>query len=380
MSKLEKRNQIPFVDLYAQYASIRTEIDDAIKDVIYKSSFIRGEYVDQFEKSFANLTNTKYCISCANGTDALYISMIALGLKPCDEVIVPSHSWISTSETVTQAGGKVVFCDTYEDLYTINVEKIESKITNKTVGIIPVHLYGQPAEMDTILKIAKKYNLWIIEDCAQAHLAKYKNKLVGTFGDAATFSFYPGKNLGAMGDAGAIVTNNEELSEKMAMFARHGGLKKGDHIIEGINSRMDGIQAAILLVKINKIKEWTKLRQKKATYYLKELSGVGDLVLPSISSDSSPVWHLFVIKTSRRNELAVFLKECGIQTVINYPISLPFLDAYKYLGHKPEDFPNSYKNQSKILSIPIYPELTIDKMDRIIVEIKRFFENINKLN
>ncbi len=365
--------EIPFVDLYAQYKSIKPEIDKAINSVIKNSSFIRGEHVDKFEKSFAQLMTNKYCVSCANGTDALYICMVALGLKDGDEVIVPSHSWISTSETVTQAGGKVVFCDTYEDLFTIDVDQIESKISSKTVGIIPVHLYGQPAEMDKIMKIAKKYNLWVIEDCAQAHLAKYKNKLVGTFGNASTFSFYPGKNLGAMGDAGAILTNNESLLRKMTIFARHGGLKKGDHEIEGINSRMDGIQAAILNVKIKKIEAWTKLRKEKASYYLKELSGIRDLELPTTSRTASHVWHLFVIKTSRRDELSNYLKSKQIQTVINYPVALPFLDAYKYLGHKKDDFPNSYKNQSQILSLPIYPELTNEMMDRIIAAIKTFY-------
>jgi dTDP-4-amino-4,6-dideoxygalactose transaminase len=223
------------------------------------------------------------------------------------------------------------------------------------------------------MEIAKKHNLWVIEDCAQAHLAKYHNQLVGTFGEAATFSFYPGKNLGAMGDAGAIVTNNEILLRKMTIFARHGGLKKGDHEIEGINSRMDGIQAAILNVKIKKIKEWTKLRQEKASYYLKALTGIRDLELPTISRTASHVWHLFVIKTSRRDELSKYLKSKQIQTVINYPVALPFLDAYKYLQHQKDDFPNSYKNQSKILSLPIYPELTNEKMDRIIAAIKEFY-------
>lgn len=367
-------DKIPFVDLHKQYISIKNEIDNAISSVINTSSFVRGPFVDDFESSFADLMERDHCISCANGTDAIYISMIALGIKRDDEVIVPSHSWISTSETVTQASGRVVFCDTNEDTHTIDVEQIESKITNKTVGIIPVHLYGQPANMKKIMEIANKHKLWVIEDCAQAHLAKFNGQLVGTFGDAATFSFYPGKNLGAMGDAGAIVTNDLDLANKMSMFARHGGLKKGDHKIEGINSRMDGIQAAILSVKMLKIKEWTSLRQVKANRYSKYLKGIDGISIPVVASESECVWHLYVIKAERRDDLAAFLSKRGIQTVINYPTALPFLDAYDYLDSKPDDFPNSYRNQSKILSLPIFPELTNNQMDRIISSIKDFYK------
>src|SRR5882672_7624457 len=223
---------IPFVDLHAQYLSIKPEIDAAIAEVIAQSSFIRGAQVDAFEKAWAETLGVKHCVSCANGTDALYIAMRGLGLKPGDEVITTAHSWISTSETITQAGGKVIFCDTENDTFNIDPKQIESKITPRTVGIIPVHLYGQPADMDPIMEIARRHRLWVIEDCAQAHLATYKGRTVGTFGVAATFSFYPGKNLGAMGDAGAIVTADGALARRMAMFARHGGLQKGDHQIE----------------------------------------------------------------------------------------------------------------------------------------------------
>ena len=203
--------QVPFVDLYAQYQTIKDEIDFVIGDVIQKSSFVRGPYVEKFEQLFAEMMERKYCVSCANGTDSLFIAMVALGVEQGDEVLAPAHSWISTTETITQAGGKVVFCDTDEDTFTIDPKSIEAKITSKTVGIIPVHLYGQPADMDSIMAIARKHNLWVLEDCAQAHLARWKGQLVGTFGDAASFSFYPGKNLGAMGDAGAVVTNDSNL-------------------------------------------------------------------------------------------------------------------------------------------------------------------------
>ena len=264
--------KIPFVDLHAQYLSIKTEIYTAIAGVIAESSFIRGHQVDQFEQEFASVVGVKNCVSCANGTDALYIAMRGLGVKPGDEIITTAHSWISTSETITQAGGKVVFCDTDEETFTINPERIEAAITPRTVGIIPVHLYGQPAAMDPIMAIAAKHKLWVIEDCAQAHLAEFKGRQVGTWGNAATFSFYPGKNLGAMGDAGCLVTGDDQLAAWCAMYARHGG--KGDHQIEGINSRLDGLQAAILSVKLPHLRKWTEERRRVASLYNKALADV----------------------------------------------------------------------------------------------------------
>ena len=366
--------QVPFVDLYAQYQSIKDEIDFVINDVIQKSSFVRGPYVEKFEQMFAEVMERKHCVSCANGTDSLYIAMVALGVKPGDEVLAPAHSWISTTETITQAGGKVVFCDTDEDTFTIDPKSIEAKITPNTVGIIPVHLYGQPADMDAIMAIAKKHNLWVLEDCAQAHLARYKGQLVGTFGDVASFSFYPGKNLGAMGDAGAVVTNDQSLAEKMAMFARHGGLKKGDHQIEGINSRLDGIQAAILSVKLPHLLKWTALRQSHAVRYSDRLSSVPGLKIPTIAEGREHVWHLYVIKSSERDGLADYLNKSGVQTVINYPVGLPFLPAYSRFSHQPADFPNVFRNQSEILSLPIYPELSDVQMDRVTGLISEYFK------
>lgn len=368
--------KIPFVDLYAQYQTIKEEIDFVINDVIQKSLFVRGPYVDKFEQMFADMMDRKYCVSCANGTDSLYIAMIALGVKPGDEVIAPAHSWISTTETITQAGGKVVFCDTDEDTFTIDPKSIESKITPNTVGIIPVHLYGHPADMDPIMEVAKKHKLWVLEDCAQAHLARYKGRLVGTFGEVASFSFYPGKNLGAMGDAGAVVTNDQALAEKMAMFARHGGLKKGDHKIEGINSRLDGLQAAILSVKLPHLSEWTRLRQERATWYTDLFSKIEEIKTPYVAFDREHVWHLYVIKHTNRDDLAKFLNENGVQTVINYPIALPFLPAYDRLKHLPEDFPNAYLNQSQILSIPIYSELNNDQVIRVVEAVTEFTKKI----
>ena len=295
--------KVPFADLHAQYWSIKDEIDAAIADVIARSAFIRGPQVEAFEAAFANEIGTKHCVSCGNGTDALYIAMVALSLKPGDEVIVPAMSWISTSETVTQAGGRPVFCEINPETFTIDPDAIEALISERTVGIIPVHLYGQPADMDRIMDIAKRRGLWVIEDCAQAHLAQYREQTVGTFGAAATFSFYPGKNLGAMGDAGAIVTNEAALADRMAMFARHGGLVKGDHQIEGINSRLDGLQAAILSVKLPHLASWTSARQRLATTYSDALANCQSITPPRIAQDRDSVWHLSVIQTERRDEL-----------------------------------------------------------------------------
>lgn len=371
LTEIEK---IPFVDLRAQYESIKHEIDIAIQDVINNSQFIRGPKVEQFESEFARAMQRKYCVSCANGTDALYIAMKALGVKPGDEVLAPAHSWISTTETITQAGGKVVFCDTDPDTYTICPADMANKITSRTAGVIPVHLFGQPADMDAIMKLASTNKLWVLEDCAQAHLATYKGQQVGTFGAAATFSFYPGKNLGAMGDAGAIVTNDSAVADKMAMFARHGGLRKGDHQIEGINSRMDGLQAAVLSVKLRHLPDWTRLRRDRAAHYTDFLRNVSGIDTPIVAKDASPVWHLYVVRNDRRDQLAAHLKSAGVATVVNYPVALPFLPAYARCGHTEEQFPNAFTHQSRILSLPIFPELSDQQIDRVVSHIKEFVE------
>jgi dTDP-4-amino-4,6-dideoxygalactose transaminase len=363
---------VPFADLRAQYLSIKPEIDAAIANVIRESAFIRGPYVERFEREFAAAIGQLECVSCANGTDALYIAMHALGVKPGDEVITTAHSWFSTSETITQAGGSVVFCDTDQDSFTIDPAQIEAKITPRTVGIIPVHLYGQPADMARIMAIAAKHRLWVIEDCAQAHFARFVGRQVGTFGNAATFSFYPGKNLGAMGDAGAIVTGDAELAKRMAMYARHGGLTKGDHQIEGINSRLDGMQAAILSAKLPHLARWTRRRQELASELSRRLADVPGLTLPAIANGREHVYHLYVVRHEERKELIAHLTKRGIQTSINYPMALPFLPAYQRFGHKPSDFPNAYAHQSRILSLPIYPEMIPAQVDVLVAALTDF--------
>ena len=357
---------VPIADLYAQYLSIKNDIDAAIASVIAESAFIRGTYVERFEREFASALDIPHCVSCANGTDALYIALHALGVEPGMEVITSAHSWISTSASISQAGGKVVFCDTDRDTFTIDPAQIEAKITPRTVGIIPVHLYGQPADMDAVMAIARKHHLWVIEDCAQAHLAKYKGRTVGTFGNAATFSFYPGKNLGAMGDAGAIVTADAQLAERMVMYARHGGLFKGDHQIEGINSRLDGLQAAILSVKLPHLPAWTHARQQWAAGYREALSGVEELTLPMTAEGREHVYHLYVVRHPERAALAAHLQAADVQTVVNYPVALPFLPAYRHYKHANHEFPNAYANQSTILSLPLFPEMTQAQQQRVV--------------
>jgi dTDP-4-amino-4,6-dideoxygalactose transaminase len=361
---------IKMVDLYSQYLSIKEEIDDAIRSVIAESGYIRSRFVDAFEEEFASAVGARHCISCGNGTDALYIAMKGLGISSGDEVITTAHSWISTSETITQAGGEVVFCDTDATTFTIDSSQIESKISNRTVGIIPVHLYGQPADMKEIMRIAKKHNLWVIEDCAQAHLASIDGQMVGTFGDAATYSFYPGKNLGAMGDAGCITTNNSSLARWCELYARHGG--KGEHLIEGINSRMDGLQAAILSVKLPRLRLWNQRRQELAVNYVKELEKNIYVEPPTIADGRSHVFHLFVIRTNQRNKLKSWLEEQNIQTIINYPKALPLLPAYEHRNFSLEQFPQSSADQDRILSLPLYPEMTQEQLHRVTEAINTF--------
>jgi dTDP-4-amino-4,6-dideoxygalactose transaminase len=298
--------------------------------------------------------------------------MTALGVRPGDEVITTAHSWISTSAMITHAGANVVFCDTDASTYTIDPAAIESAITPRTVGIIPVHLYGQPADISAIMEIARRHKLWVIEDCAQAHLAHYRGQQVGTFGDAATYSFYPGKNLGAMGDAGAIVTARADLAERMAMLARHGGLVKHQHRIEGINSRLDGLQAAILSAKLPHLARWTRARQAVAAVYDAGLNQIEDVVVPQVAPERTHVYHLYTIQHPQRDRLAAHLNANGVQTAVNYPVALPFLEAYGRLGHRSEQFPNAHRHQGRILSLPMFAEITAQQQKAVVDLIRSF--------
>lgn len=361
---------VPFVDLHRQYLSIQDEVDAAVRSVIAESAFIRGRFVTDFEQAFAAAVGVRRCVSCANGTDALYIAMRALDLAPGDEVITTAHSWISTSETITQAGGSVVFADTDASTFTIDPRSVEARITDRTVGIIPVHLYGQPADMDPILEIARRHGLWVIEDCAQAHMAEYRGRRVGTMGVMATFSFYPGKNLGAMGDAGCLVTNDDRLADWAELYARHGG--KGEHLIEGINSRLDGMQAAILSAKLPHLGRWTEARRRAAARYEAALAGLGWLRTPNVADGRTHVYHLYVIRAQRRDALRERLTSLGIGTMLNYPKALPFYPAYARLGHVPADFPSAWAAQGEILSLPMFPEMSEREIDFVCDAIRDF--------
>lgn len=370
--------KIPFVDLKAQYLSIKPEIDQAIQGCLNETAFIKGKYVKQFEKEFAKAIAVKNCIGVANGTDALIIALKALGIGKGDEVITVANSFIATSEAITMAGAKVVFVDCHPDFYNIDVTKIEEKITDKTKAIIPVHLYGQPADMDAIMDIANKYGLSIIEDAAQAHLSEYKEKKIGSIGHIACFSFYPGKNLGAYGDAGAIVTNDDALAKKCRMWANHGRIDKYNHVFEGYSSRLDGIQAAILSVKLKYLPAWTEKRRKIA-YRYNELLKNTNFVTPKELVDTKCVYHLYVVRTEQQNELRDFLKGKGIASGIHYPIGLPYLKAYDYLGqNKPSDFPITYQYQNQLLSLPIFPEMTMEHVEYVVKNLQLFSESLHQ--
>ncbi len=366
--------KIPFVDLKAQYKSIKKDIDLAIENVISETAFIGGKYVNNFKNEFADLYGVKNCIPCANGTDAIYIILKMLNIGKGDEVITVGNSWISTSETISQSGATPVFVDV-DDYFTIDVTKIEEKITSKTKAILPVHLYGQIADIEAIEVICKKYNLYLIEDCAQSHFSELNGIRAGLRGIASTFSFFPGKNLGAYGDAGAIITNDDELADKMRMYANHGAIIKHTHLIEGINSRLDGLQAAILSAKLPYIIKWTEKRIKAAKYYDVLLGKIKQIEIPKVRKNSKHSYHLYVIKAQKRDQLAIYLKERGIETAIHYPTPLPFMEAYKYLGYQKTDFPVLLANQSEIISIPIYPEITKEQQKYISESIFSFYHN-----
>lgn len=348
---------IPFVDLKAQYHSIKQNIDTAIQDVIEKTAFIGGHYVKEFEKKFANLYGVKHVISCANGTDSLYIIMKMLGIGQGDDVITVANSWISSAETIGQTGARPVFVDVDADYFSIDDTQIEAVLTPQTKAIILVHLQGQACDLDKIEALCKKHSICLIEDCAQSHFSEFNGRRAGTVGIAGSFSFYPGKNLGAYGDAGCIITNDDELAARFRMYANHGALIKHKHEIEGINSRMDGLQASILCAKLPFILKWTEQRIQNAKLYDKYLDGINEIQTPKVRPNSRHTYHLYVIKAQRRDELMAYLKEKGIETAIHYPTALPNLKAYAYLNNQSGSFPVATALQDEILSLPMYPEL-----------------------
>jgi len=359
---------IPFVDLKAQYDSIKDEIDKAMQKVLSNTSFIMGEELKKFELEFAQFCNAKYAIGVANGSDALILALLACGIGEGDEVITVPHTFIATTEAISNVGGKVVFVDIDPKTYTIDVLKIEEKITEKTKAIIPVHLYGQPADMDPIIRLAKKYNLKIIEDAAQAHGAEYKSEKVGSIGDVGCFSFYPSKNLGAYGDAGMAVTNNEGIAEKIKLLRNHGRItKKYEHDVEGYSSRLDNLQAAILRVKLKHLNEWNENRRENAQKYNELLNNIAGIITPYEAEYAKHVYHLYVIRVVKeRDKLREELESKNIATGIHYPIPLHLQPAYIYLGYKERDFPVTEKASQEILSLPMFAELTNGQIEEIV--------------
>ena len=365
---------VPLVDLRSQYKSIKNDIDTAIQNVIEQTAFIGGSYVKGFEKAFAQLYGVKHVISCANGTDSLYIIMKMLNVGKGDEVITVANSWISSAETIGQTGAKPVFVDIDAHYFSIDDSKIEAAITPATKAIILVHLQGQICDLEKIEKFCKQHNIYLIEDCAQSHFSEFKGRRAGTVGIAGSFSFYPGKNLGAYGDAGCIITNDDEMAARFRMYANHGALIKHKHEMEGINSRMDGLQAAILTAKLPYILQWTEQRIHNAKLYDHYLNDIAEIELPKVRPESKHTYHLYVIKAQRRDELMAYLKDKGIETAIHYPTPLPNLPAYAYLGTIPSDFPVSTALQHHILSLPMYPELEESQIKYVADTIKAFYK------
>ena len=364
---------IKFLDLERQYQSIKPEIDKAISDVISETAFIGGKYVEYFENEFAKFIEVDHCIGVGNGTDALEIAIEALNLPVNSEIIVPANSFIASSEAVTRCGHTVIFADACEDSYVLSISDVAKRITSRTAAIMAVHLYGHPCDMGQLSTLAKKHNLRLIEDCAQAHGAKYQEMVVGGIGDVAAFSFYPGKNLGAYGDGGAVTTNDADLALKIKMIANHGRIAKYDHAFEGRNSRLDGLQASILSAKLKFLNKWTDHRIMIADCYLDALKDVSSVILPVRQDWAKQVYHLFVIRVPHRDQLKKYLYDHKVETGIHYPVALPRLAAYEYTDQKSE---NLFSNRSdrSLLSLPINEHITSKQVHEIAELIKIFFK------
>ncbi len=370
--------QIQFVDLQKQYQNIQDEINHAIKKVIESSSFIGGRFVEEFEQAFSDFFHAKYTIGVSNGTDALFLVLCALGVGVNDEVILPSHTFIATCEAIRLVGAKPVFVDIDEKTYTLDVNDVKRKINSKTKIIIPVHLYGYPADMINLENIAKDYNLTLLCDAAQAHGAYCRGKSITDFGVASTFSFYPGKNLGAYGDAGAIVTNDDQLASMLYKLRDHGRGEKYVHVVEGTNARLDALQAAILSVKLKYLQSWCDARLGNAKRYHDRLKEISFLQLPYLGAESERhAMHLYVIRVPEvdRNNLLVSLNKAGVQAGIHYPVPLHLQPCYKTLGYKKGDFPITEKVANEIISLPMCPELTVAQIDYIGSTIEDFYHD-----
>lgn len=363
--------KVPFVSFLPMEKELDADLRNAFERVFENSWYIEGKEDKAFEEAFAEYCNTKYCVGVGNGLDALFLALKALGIKEGDEIIVPSNTYIATALAVTYVGATPVFVE--PDIRTFNIDptKIEASITDKTKAIMPVHLYGQPCDMDPIMEIAHKYNLYVIEDCAQAHGATYKGKVIGSFGIASGFSFYPGKNLGALGDAGATVTDNEEVAKKVRALGNYGSDYKYHHIYKGNNSRLDEMQAAFLSAKLPHLERMNVERRKIAKKYMEGIKNP-EVILPFVPEYANPVWHIFGIRCQRRDALEKFLNEAGIGTNKHYPIPMHLQECYKDLEFKKGDFPIAEEISSTELSLPMYYGMTDEEVQYVIDKINEF--------
>ncbi|MEI6127106.1 MAG: DegT/DnrJ/EryC1/StrS family aminotransferase [Pseudomonadota bacterium] len=364
--------KVPFLDLKLQYTAIKNEISTAIQQVLESTAFAGGPFVKEFEDSFAAFCQTQHAIGVGNGTDALWAALIALGVGPGDEVITVPNTFIATAEAISFCGARPVFVDIEDQTCNMNPDAVTKAITPRTKAIIPVHLYGHMADMDAIMAIAKKHSLFVIEDACQAHGAEYKGKKAGSIGDAGCFSFYPGKNLGAYGEAGAVVTNNALLAEKMRTFRDHGQKKKYYHEMIGWNGRMDGIQGAILSVKLQHLQAWTDARRGHAALYNKLLGGAAGVQLPFEADYAKHVYHIYPIRIQNRDALIDALAAKGISSGIHYPVPLHLTEAYAHLGYKKGSFPVSEKCAGELVSLPMFPELNQEQIEFVVTAIKEF--------
>lgn len=357
--------KVPFLDLKAQHAPLKGEILGLWEEILDSAGFIGGKQVQGLEDDFARASGVKHCVSVNSGTDALRFIFLALGLNPGDEVITVPNTFIATTEAISQAGGKVVFVDVREGTCNMDPSKIEAAVTPKTKGIVPVHLYGQCADMDAVQEIADRHGLWVVEDACQAHLAEYKGRKAGSLGAAAAFSFYPGKNLGACGEAGAVTTDDEEVARKVRMLRDHGQNKKYYHKVEGYNGRCDAVQAAALTIKLRLLPEWNEARRRNAALYMEKLKGVKGVVLPGLDGSCVHVFHLFVILVENREKVAEVLNGKGVATGLHYPVPLHLQEAYSALGLDKGAFPVAEAHAERLLSLPIYPELTEEQVEYV---------------
>ncbi|MEF8848654.1 MAG: DegT/DnrJ/EryC1/StrS family aminotransferase [Candidatus Thermoplasmatota archaeon] len=363
---------IPLVDLKANYLSIKNEIDQTIQQVIDETAFIKGKHLEEFEKNYADFCNTKHAIGASSGTTALHLALESTELQQNDEIITVSNTFIATTECISQNGGKIKFVDVEPNTGLIDIDELEKNITPQTKAIVVVHLYGQMPNMERIKKIADQHNLILIEDAAQAHYAEWNHHQPGYYGDIASFSFYPAKNLGCYGDGGAIVTNDDKIAKKAQLLVDHGRKEKYEHQIEGYNYRLDALQAAILNTKLPHLPRWTKLRRQHAKFYDENLPE--GIMTPEEAKQAKHVYYMYEIRTKKRNQLKKYLKKQGIHCGIHYPIPLHLQPAYKKLGYKKGSLPVTEKISQEILSLPMYPELTVEQLDYIVENIKKFFK------